>query len=48
MEFKNFVFQAWKGMELIVGPLKLWKIKDLFHRLFTADDKARTLQDREE
>ena len=39
MEFKNFFFKAGKSWNLIVGPWKLWKIKVLFGRLVTADDK---------
>ena len=32
-----------KSRNLIVGPRKSWKIKVLFVRLVTADDKARTM-----
>ena len=32
---------------LIVGPSKSWKIKVIFDRLVTADDKARSMYDKE-
>ena len=32
-----------KSWNLIVGPRKSWKIKVLFDRLVTADDKAWTM-----
>ena len=38
MESKNFIFQAWKVMELNCPPCNSWKIEVLFDRLVTADD----------
>ena len=35
---KNFIFQAWKVMELNCPPWNSWKIEVLFDRLVTADD----------
>ena len=40
MEFKNFISTPGKSWNLIVDPLKSWKIEVLFDRLFTAVDKA--------
>ena len=41
MEFKNFIFKAWKVMEFDCRSLKVIKNKVLFGRLVSADDKAR-------
>ena len=41
MEFKISFSRPGKSWNLIVGPWKSWKIKVLFGRLVTADDKAR-------
>ena len=43
MEFKNFVFQAWKVMKFNCRSLKVMTILVLFGRLVTEDDKARTM-----
>ena len=46
MEFKHFIFQAWKVVELNCRFLKVMKIKALFDRSVTEDDKARTMLDK--
>ena len=43
MEFKHFIFQAWKVVELNCRFVKVMKIKALFDRSVTEDDKARTM-----
>ena len=42
MEFKNFIFQAWRVMEFNCGSLKVM-FKGLFDRLVTADGKASSI-----
>ena len=41
MEFKHFIFQAWKVMKFNSRSLKLWKIK------VAVNGKAKTMQDKE-
>ena len=44
MEFKNFIFQAWKAMHLnVVGLRKLWKIIGR-HVHFCTGQKKNNLQ----
>ena len=43
MEFKNFIFQAWKVIEFNCRPLKVMENLSFFNSLVTADDKARTM-----
>ena len=41
VQFKNFIFKAWKFMEFNCQSLKIMEIIVLFGRLVTADDKVR-------
>ena len=45
MDFKNFIFQAWKVMDFNCRSLKAksWKIKVVFGSLVTVDGHDRTL-----